>query len=74
MQFDFFFANVSESKQPYNTESVAVSDRVQAEDVDICESVQRGLRSRAYGAGRLSVRRERGEHLFHQLLARDFGT
>ena len=52
-------------------ESVAVSDRVQAEDVDICESVQRGLRSRAYVAGRLSVRRETGEHLFHRLLARD---
>ncbi len=54
-----------------NEESVAVSDSVQAEDVDICESVQRGLRSRAYGAGRLSVRRETGEHLFHRLLARD---
>jgi len=32
--------------------------------------VQRGLPSRAYGAGRLSVRREAGEHLFHRLLAR----
>ena len=48
-----------------------MSERVQYEDVDICESVQRGLRSRAYGAGRLSVRRETGEHLFHRLLARD---
>jgi len=33
--------------------------------------VQRGLKSRAYGAGRLSVRREAGEHLFHRLLAHD---
>jgi choline monooxygenase len=66
--FDFFFADTSPE---YNAESVAVSDRVQAEDVDICESVQRGLHSRAYGAGRLSVRRETGEHLFHRLLARD---
>jgi choline monooxygenase len=33
--------------------------------------VQRGLKSRAYGAGRLSVRREAGEHLFHRLLAAD---
>jgi len=69
VQFDFFFADVSESRRAYNTESIAVSDRVQDEDVDICESVQRGLRSRAYGAGRLSVRREAGEHLFHRLLA-----
>lgn len=69
--FDFFFADVSPEREQYNNESVAVSDRVQAEDVDICESVQRGLHSRAYGAGRLSVRREAGEHLFHRLLARD---
>ncbi len=66
--FDFFFGD---SSAEYNAQSVAVSDRVQAEDVDICESVQRGLGSRAYGAGRLSVRRETGEHLFHRLLARD---
>jgi choline monooxygenase len=66
--FDFYFAD---SSPEHNAESVAVSDRVQAEDVDICESVQRGLHSRAYGAGRLSVRRETGEHLFHRLLARD---
>ncbi len=69
--FDFFFADTSPEREQYNAESVAVSDRVQAEDVDICESVQRGLQSRAYGAGRLSVRRETGEHLFHRLLARD---
>jgi choline monooxygenase len=69
--FDFFFGDTSPEREQYNRESVAVSDRVQAEDVDICESVQRGLRSRAYGAGRLSVRRETGEHLFHRLLAGD---
>jgi choline monooxygenase len=34
-------------------------------------SVQRGLRSLAYDAGRLSVRREAGEHLFHRLLYAD---
>jgi choline monooxygenase len=71
VQFDFFFADVSEDSRLHNTESVGVSERVQDEDVDICESVQRGLGSRAYGAGRLSVRRERGEHLFHRLLAND---
>lgn len=71
VQFDFFFADVSEAARRSNEDSVAVSDRIQDEDVDICESVQRGLRSRAYGAGRLSVRRERSEHLFHRLLAAD---
>jgi choline monooxygenase len=71
VQFDFFFSDVSDAAKAANAESVVVSDRIQDEDVDICESVQRGLRSRAYGAGRLSVRREGGEHLFHRLLAAD---
>jgi choline monooxygenase len=48
-----------------------VSERIQDEDHAICASVQRGLRSRAYTSGRLSVRRESGEHLFHRLLHRD---
>jgi choline monooxygenase len=70
--FDFYFADVtSESGKKYNAESIAVGDRVQDEDLGICEAVQRGLKSRAYGAGRLSVRREAGEHLFHRLLASD---
>jgi choline monooxygenase len=69
--FDFYFGDVSEKSQPYNQQSVAVGARVQDEDLGICEAVQRGLKSRAYGAGRLSVRREAGEHLFHRLLAAD---
>ncbi len=69
--FDWYFSDVTDSARAYNDESVAVCDRVQQEDLDICEAVQRGLKSRAYGAGRLSVRREAGEHLFHRLLAAD---
>ena len=69
--FDFYFSDVSEARREYNTQSVAVGNRVQDEDLGICEAVQRGLKSRAYGAGRLSVRREAGEQLFHQLLAAD---
>jgi len=68
--FDFYFAHVGPEHEEHNAASVAVSDTVQDEDVAICEAVQRGLKSRAYGAGRLSVRREAGEHLFHRLLAR----
>ena len=69
--FDFYFADVSEQRRQHNAQSLAVGDRVQQEDLGICEDVQRGLKSRAYGAGRLSVRREAGEQLFHQLLAAD---
>jgi choline monooxygenase len=69
--FDFYFDDVSEARREYNQQSVAVGARVQDEDLGICEDVQRGLKSRAYGAGRLSVRREAGEQLFHRLLAAD---
>jgi choline monooxygenase len=69
--FDFYFSDVSPAAHAANLESIAVSEQIQDEDVGICESVQRGLKSRAYGAGRLSVRREAGEHLFHRLLAHD---
>jgi choline monooxygenase len=69
--FDFYFGDASESQMPYIRESMGVSERVQQEDILICDGVQRGLTSRAYQAGRLSVRREAGEHLFHRLLAAD---
>ena len=69
--FDFFFEDTSDAARARNTASIDVSERIQNEDVAICESVQRGLRSRAYGNGRLSVRREAGEHLFHRLLHHD---
>jgi len=69
--FDFCFGDVSEARREFNERSVAVGSGVQDEDLGICEAVQRGLKSRAYGAGRLSVRREAGEQLFHQLLAAD---
>ena len=69
--FDFYFADLSRAALERNLASIEVSDRIQQEDLDICESVQRGLQSRAYKAGRLSVRREAGEHLFHRLLHAD---
>ena len=62
--FDFYFADVYETARDRNLESIAISEQIQDEDVAICASVQRGLNSRAYTAGRLSVRREAGEHLF----------
>ena len=70
--FDFYFPDVvSESARERNRSSIEVGQRIQDEDVAICKSVQRGLNSRAYNTGRLSVRREAGEHLFHRLLYAD---
>jgi choline monooxygenase len=72
--FDFYFADISEQSRERNLASINVGQLIQNEDVAICKSVQRGLTSRAYVAGRLSVRREAGEHLFHRLLYSDLLT
>ncbi len=69
--FDFYFPDISAEASERNRRSIEVGQRIQDEDVAICKSVQQGLRSRAYTAGRLSVRREAGEHLFHRLLYAD---
>jgi choline monooxygenase len=69
--FDYYFSDISAAAETRNRESIAVSEKVQDEDMGICDAVQRGLGSRAYLAGRLSVRREAGEHLFHRLLHAD---
>ena len=72
--FDFYFPDVSEAARPGNRASIEVSHRIQEEDEAICRSVQRGLASGVYTAGRLSVRREAGEHLFHRLLHADLAS
>ncbi len=67
--FDFYFTDVSNEARARNLANIAISEGIQDEDTAICKSVQRGLASRSYTAGRLSARREAGEHLFHRLLA-----
>lgn len=72
--FDFYFPVVSAAARERNLASIEVGQRIQDEDEEICRSVQHGLGSGAYTAGRLSVRREGGEHLFHRLLHADLRT
>jgi choline monooxygenase len=67
--FDWFFAQPGtgggwESMQ----QTIAFSDEIQQEDIVLCEQVQRGLRSRSYGSGRFSARRENGVHHFQSLV------
>ena len=50
------------------TRLLAFSDEIQDEDIEICEIVQRNLRSRIYDRGRYSAARENGVHHFHSLL------
>lgn len=56
-------------------QTIAFSDEIQQEDIEICVSVQQGLQSRAYDRGRFSVKRENGVHHFqalvHEFLTKD---
>lgn len=69
--FEWYFADPGRAglEQDF-AQSFAFSESVQAEDIQICEDVQRGLRSATYARGRYSVKRENGVHHFHSLLQR----
>lgn len=70
--FDYYFSPETAKDAAFVEKSLAASDVVQQEDIEICESVQKGLGSSSYDQGRYSVKREHGEHHFHKLLAADF--
>ena len=66
VDFDYYYpATGSADAQARDLE---FSDEVQAEDIDICERVQRGLESGSYVAGRLNPLRESGVHHFQELI------
>ena len=69
--FEWYFRD-ADAKQV--SETVAFSDEIQIEDIEICEAVQRGLASSTYETGRYSPRRENGVHHFHGLYARARGA
>lgn len=52
-----------------NTGAGSALDQVEMEDEEVVQNVQRGIRSRFYGHGRYSPKREQGTHHFHRLLA-----
>jgi choline monooxygenase len=66
--FDWYFKDPERVKTQID-ETVQFSDEIQIEDIEICEAVQRGLRSSTYDTGRFSPKRENGVHHFHQLYA-----
>jgi choline monooxygenase len=70
--FDFYFAETEgDLASSYIRSSIDVAERIQQEDIAICEEVQRGLGSASFDVGRFSVRREGPGYAFHQRLARE---
>jgi choline monooxygenase len=66
VDFDYYYA--PEAPADAGARDRAFADEVQAEDIAICEAVQRGLASGSYVAGRLNPTRETGVWHFHELL------
>ncbi len=64
VEFEYFYAETkSDEARRRIQDDLEFADRVQEEDIEICEHVQRGLASRGYDRGRFSVRYEGG--VFH---------
>ncbi len=69
VHFDYFYDDItSQQAQKKITEDMAYSDRVQKEDMEICEWVQKGLQSNAYERGRFSPEMEEAVHHFQVML------
>ncbi len=66
IDFDYYYAPETGAAQRAHDQRF--SDEVQAEDIAVCEAVQRGLASGSYVAGRLNPIHETGVLHFHELL------
>lgn len=72
--FEWYFHDAQSAQvQERAKKAIAFSDIVQKEDMDICQSVQKGLHSALYDRGRYAVKRENGVHHFHMLLGEFLG-
>lgn len=56
----------------YDDSEITFLDRVEREDEEVVEMVQRGLKSRLYTAGRVSPTQEQGLHHFQRMIADRF--
>lgn len=76
VDYEFYFADLDDAAstrdaREFCEQSIEQAAVTQREDIEICESVQRGLRSQSYDTGRYAPRLEHGEHHFHRRLAAD---
>lgn len=71
--FDYYYDNVATDSAHTRAEAdMEYSHKIQLEDIDICEHVQKGLESRAYDKGRFSVEYENAVHHFQSLLKKAY--
>ncbi|XP_062164249.1 choline monooxygenase, chloroplastic isoform X1 [Alnus glutinosa] len=66
--FDYFIEASLKDDKDFIESSLEDSERVQMEDIVLCEGVQKGLESPAYSIGRYAPTVEKAMHHFHILL------
>ncbi|EOY05292.1 Choline monooxygenase (CMO-like), putative isoform 3 [Theobroma cacao] len=66
--FDYFLEASLKDDKAFIERSLVDSERVQMEDITLCEGVQRGIESPAYCSGRYAPTVEKAMHHFHCLL------
>jgi len=71
--FDYYYDDIeSPQAKKMIEDDLSYSEKVQREDMEICELVQRGLSSVAYDKGRFSVEMEQGVYHFQSLLKKTY--
>ena len=70
--YEYCFADEVSAQE--EQDFVRFIDQVQEEDVVLCESVQRGMRSRFFERGRLMLNREQALQHFQQLVHRELSS
>lgn len=71
--FDYYYDDVSSGNAvKIIIDDLKYSDKIQKEDIEICELVQKGLESKAYNKGRFSVECEEGVYHFQSLLKKSY--
>ncbi|KAK4265565.1 hypothetical protein QN277_026599 [Acacia crassicarpa] len=66
--FDYYLEHSLKDDTDFIDRSLQDSEKVQIEDIVLCESVQKGLESPAYSVGRYAPTVEQAMHHFHCLL------
>lgn len=66
--FEWYTGEMDADERERFERAQAFSHQIQVEDVEVCELVQRGLKSRSYDTGRLVPGQEHSIHGFHRML------
>ena len=73
IHFDYYYSEIGSKEALEHIErDISFSDKVQQEDVLICEFVQKGIQSRSYDKGRFSAECEQGVYHFQVLLKKAY--